>query len=78
MSQHKMMTFDEKFDLIMKGNEYLKAGNKAESVRIMKQVPLAPHLAKFAKEWIGADFLIKSGWNLAEAEAEFGPDWLTQ
>jgi len=25
---------------------------------------------------VGADFLVQSGWNLSEAEAEFGKDWL--
>ncbi|MDR0639787.1 MAG: hypothetical protein LBG27_12960 [Spirochaetaceae bacterium] len=75
---NRMMTTDEKLDLIVKGNEYLKAGNKAEAMRIMKQVPLAPHLAKAAKEFCGADFLIKGGYNMAEAEAAFGPDWLAE
>jgi hypothetical protein len=72
------MTLDERLAIGMKAHEYLEAGNKAEAVRIMKQIPLAPHLAKVAKEFSGADFLIKCGFNLADAEAEFGPDWLTQ
>jgi hypothetical protein len=72
------MTTEERLDVIMKGNECLKAGNKAEAIRIMKQVPLAPHLAKAVKEFSGADFLIKGGYNLSEAEAEFGPDWLNK
>ncbi|MDR1468171.1 MAG: hypothetical protein LBT00_02635 [Spirochaetaceae bacterium] len=78
MEQKQTMTTEERLGIIMKGDEYLKAGNKAEAMRIMKQVPLAPHLAKFAKEFIGVDFLIKGGFNLSDAEAEFGPDWLTQ
>lgn len=78
MSRNKMMTLDEKLAVGMKAHEYLEAGDKEEAVRILKQMPLAPHLAKFAKEWIGADFLMKGNWNLAEAEAKFGPDWLAQ
>jgi hypothetical protein len=39
---------------------------------------MPPYLAKFAKNHLGADFLIKNGYNLSEAEAEFGPKWLTQ
>jgi hypothetical protein len=30
------------------------------------------------KEKIGPEFLIEQGYNLAEAEAEFGKDWLTK
>ena len=37
---------------------------------------MPPYLAKVAKEKMGADFLIKGGYNLTEAEAEFGPNWL--
>jgi hypothetical protein len=29
------------------------------------------------KEKMGADFLIQGGYNLSEAEAEFGPSWLS-
>jgi hypothetical protein len=29
------------------------------------------------KEKMGVDFLINSGWNLSEAEAEFGKNWLS-
>jgi hypothetical protein len=39
---------------------------------------MPPYLAKIAKEKIGSDFLINGGWNLSEAEAEFGKDWLTK
>jgi hypothetical protein len=78
MEQKQMMTTEEKLDVLMKANEYLKAGNKTEAVRITLELPMPPYLAKFAKEFIGADFLIKGGYNLSEAEAEFGPDWLAK
>jgi len=29
------------------------------------------------KEKMGIDFLINSGYNLSEAEAEFGPNWIS-
>jgi hypothetical protein len=35
-------------------------------------------LAKIGKEKMGVDFLIKGGWDLSEAEAEFGHDWLSK
>jgi hypothetical protein len=30
------------------------------------------------KEKVGVDFLINGGWNLSEAEAEFGFNWLSK
>jgi hypothetical protein len=44
----------------------------------MKSLPMPPYLAKFVKEKIGADFLIDGGWNLAEADAEYGYSWITK
>jgi hypothetical protein len=76
MEQKRMMTLDEKLAVGMRAHEYLEAGNKAEAVRVILEMPMPPYLAKFAKEFIGADFLINGGFNLAEAEAEFGADWL--
>jgi hypothetical protein len=35
-------------------------------------------LAKIMKEKVGVDYLTNSGWNLSEAEAEFGPGWLSR
>jgi hypothetical protein len=37
---------------------------------------MPPYLAKIMKEKMGADFLIKGGYNLSEAEEEFGHSWL--
>jgi hypothetical protein len=54
----------------------LEAGNKAESQRLVLGLPMPTYLAKFAKEFLGADFLRKGGYNLSEVEAELGPDWL--
>ena len=44
----------------------------------MKQIPLPPYLAKYAKKYFGAETLIKTGWNLSAAEAEFVPGWFTK
>jgi hypothetical protein len=79
MSQKQTMTIHEKLEVSMKAHEYLEAGNKAEADRILREeLPLAPYLAKAVKEFSGADFLLKGRFNLSEAEAEFGPDWLTK
>jgi hypothetical protein len=72
-----MMTTEERLDVLMEADKYLKAGNKAEAVRITLQLPMPVYFAQFLKEFLGADFLLKGGYNLAEVEAELGPDWLT-
>jgi hypothetical protein len=78
MSQKQKMTTEERLDVIMKADEYLKAGNKAEADRLVLGLPMPPYMAKFAKKLFGAEVLIKGGYNLSEAEAEFGSDWLTK
>ena len=78
MPQIKNMIIEEEAAIMVKAIELKRQGKLEESERIRKQIPLQPYLAKFAKEHFGADFLIRYGWNLAEAEAEFGHDWLTE
>jgi len=70
------MTIDEKLDMAIKAFELRDAGDKEGFSRTLRSVPMAPYLAKTAKELMGADFLVQGGWNLSEAEAEFGSNWL--
>jgi len=76
MPQARLMTLEEEADIALKAFELKKQGKFKEYERMLKKIPLQPYLAKFAKEHFGADFLIQTGWNLAEAEAEYGSDWL--
>jgi len=78
MPQTQTMTLDEKLAITCKAAELYKAGDKEGYSRLTRSIPMPPYLAKVAKEKIGADFLIDGGWNLSEAEAEFGSDWLTK
>ena len=70
------MTLGEKLAISNKAGALWKAGDKEGASRLMRTAPLPPYLAKVLKEKMGADFLIKSGWNLSEAEVEFGSGWL--
>jgi hypothetical protein len=70
------MTFDEKIAVSLKALELEKQGKTEEFERTMKSMPMPPYLAKFAKDYLGSDFLITGGWNLSEANAEYGPGWL--
>ena len=70
------MTFDEKLAISYKACMLSKAGDEEGFMRLTKTIPMPPWLAKIMKEKVGADYLLNSGWNLSEAEAEFGRDWL--
>jgi hypothetical protein len=78
MPQAQTMTLDEKLAISNKAFSLLDAGDREGYMRLMKTAPMPPYLAKVAKEKIGADFLINGGWNLSEAEAEFGKDWISK
>ena len=78
MAQTRTMTLEEEAVIALQAFELKKQGKLEEYERMLKQIPLQPYLAKFAKEHFGTDFLIKTGWNLAEAEAEYGSDWLSR
>ena len=78
MPQAQTMTLDEKFAIAMKAHELRVAGDKEGENRLMRTIPMPSYIAKVIKDKMGASFLINSGWNLSEAEAEFGPNWLSE
>jgi len=78
MPQTQTMTLDEKLAISNKALDLLDAGDREGYIRLMKTSPMPPYIAKVIKEKVGLDYLINSGWNLSEAEAEFGRDWLSR
>jgi hypothetical protein len=78
MPQAQTMTLDEKLAISCKAAELRKAGDEEGASRLLRTAPMPPYLAKIYKEKVGVKQLIESGWNLSEAEAEFGPDWLNK
>ena len=78
MPQAQAMTLDEKLKIGCKAVELRKAGDEEGASRLVRSIPMPPYLAKIYKEKVGAEHLIASGWNLTEAEAEFGSDWLNK
>ena len=72
------MTLDEKLAIACKASELRKTGDREGYGRLMRSIPMPPYLAKIYKEKVGVEPLIASGWNLVEAEAEFGADWLSK
>ena len=78
MPQTQAMTDEEKVDTAYKAALLSKSGDEEEATRLLRSIPMPPYLAKIMKEKMGADFLINGGWNLSEAEAKFGEDWLNR
>jgi len=78
MPQSQTMTLDEKLAIGCKAAELWDAGDKEGYIRLMKTVPMPPYLAKVMKEKMGSDYLINGGWNLSEAEAKFGLNWISR
>jgi hypothetical protein len=78
MPQIETMTLDEKLAISNRAFELLDAGDKEGFSRLIRTAPMPPYLAKIYKEKVGVEELINGGWNLSEAEAEFGQDWLSQ
>ena len=78
MPNAQTMTDEEKVDTAYQSCLLKQAGDEEGASRLLRTIPMPPYLAKVAKEKIGVDFLINGGWNLVEAEAEFGPDWLSK
>jgi len=70
------MTLDEKLAISNRACALYQAGDEEGASRVIRTAPLPPYLAKVFKEKIGLKPLLDSGWNLSEAEAEFGSRWL--
>ena len=72
------MTEDEKLNILMEVVRLKKEGKEVEADELIKTYPLEPEFAKNVKEVYGVDFLIENGYNLSEAEAKYGKDWLNK
>ena len=70
------MTLDEKLTIACQAAALSEAGDKEGARRLLRTAPLPPYIAKVIKEKVGSDYLLNSGWNLSEAEAKFGHNWL--
>jgi hypothetical protein len=78
MPQAQTMTLDEILSHSGELVELREAGNTEGISRLIRSFPMPPYLAKIYKEKVGVKPLIESGWNLSEAEAQFGTGWLNK
>jgi hypothetical protein len=74
----EVMSHQEKLAICIKSIELENQGKFEEAEKTIKQMPLPPYLAKFYKDYLGIGALLKTGWNLSEAEAEFGSKWFAE
>jgi len=74
--EHKLMSEQEKVEIFRKSLKLREEGKLEEASAMQRTAPLPAYLAKVFRDKVGPEYLLKSGWNLAEAEAEFGPNWL--
>jgi len=72
------MSIHDKLVISNKALALKEAGDNDGYSRLVRSIPMPPYLAKVMKEHVGTDYLINGGWNLSEAEAEFGPGWLNR
>ncbi|GHV90902.1 hypothetical protein AGMMS50268_14050 [Spirochaetia bacterium] len=78
MPQGKLMNLHEKLDIGVKAIELKKQGKFEEAMRLKKTMPMPPFMAKLIKDHVGLDTLLSMGWNMAEVEAEYGPEYLSR
>lgn len=65
---------EEKLEILKKGSEAFERGDMNAYKKYAQMIPLAPHIAWAVKATMGKDFL--KGWDLSEAEAQYGKNWL--
>ena len=70
------LTHEQRLDILEQVLAAEETGNEAEADRLIRLIPLAAHLAKAFKESFGKDYVLKSGYDLSEAEATYGHGWL--
>jgi hypothetical protein len=78
MPQAQTMTIEEKLAISNRAIALKKAGDLEGYDRLVKTIPLPPYVAKIMKEMVGMEFFTRYSWNLSEAEAEFGSDFLSK
>jgi hypothetical protein len=70
------MELHDRLQIRVKCAELDRLGKADEAMKLAKTIPMEPWQAEWCKKYVGADYLRNSGWNLSDAEAEFGPNWL--
>lgn len=70
------MSIEETVETFNKAKRLRAMGKKDAALAMSKRVPLDPEYADDLKRWEGMKFLIDGGFNLTDAVAKFGKEWL--
>ena len=70
------LTHTQKLDILEQVLTAEEIGDEAEADRLIRLIPLPAHLAKAFKESFGKEYVLQSGYDLSEAEAQYGHGWL--
>ncbi|MDR1321486.1 MAG: hypothetical protein LBK56_08705 [Gracilibacteraceae bacterium] len=76
--EHRLMNDQEIAEIYRESHRLEAEGRKEEAMAKRREAPLPAFLAKVMKEKLGGQYVIQSGWNLAEAETKFGANWLNR
>ena len=72
------LSHEERLKILTDYSKAYQDGRYEDAAAIVKKMPLPAPVAKAAKETFGADVLLTGGYDLSEAEAEYGKNWLYQ
>ena len=70
------LTKEERAKILRASLDAADAGDEEEELRLLRMLPLAPHLAMAGKEVFGVEHMKNAGYDLSEANEEFGDGWL--
>ena len=65
-------------DMLLKLQELETQGKVEEAENLKQQIPIPAYMAKFVKDHMGTEAVKGLGWSMAQAEAEYGSDWLSR
>lgn len=74
----KNFTKAEVMRIQQEASSAFQRGDMDEYVRISKTLPIDAKVAKAFKQTYGKDFILNSGYDLTEANLEWGEGWLDE
>ncbi|MDR2900374.1 MAG: hypothetical protein LBV20_02480 [Treponema sp.] len=79
MSERKFaMPLEDSLRLLLELRELETQGKIEAAAAIRKQIPMPCYMAKFIKDHLGSEAVQSIGLSLAEAEVNYGSDWLSR
>jgi len=77
MVEQKLMTEDEKVQIMLQAIDLDDEGKAQEAKILRRTLPVSPFTASFIKKYLGLEALTSMDLNFAEVEQAYGKEWLT-